>query len=165
MRTTLDQALPHDNPSSYIAASYIKFVEAGGARAVPILYDDSNENITNIFKSVNGLLFPGGGADGCTGRYFEVVSMLFDLAIEANNDGDYFPIHATCLGFEQLAVKVSGNCSILTNFSAEDAASPLLLLPGADKSALLGGDDTDMKWLRKRVAATPPLAMENHNFG
>eukprot|EP00854_Cymbomonas_tetramitiformis_P010709 gene10709-12668_t len=48
--------------------------------------------------------------------------MLFDLAIEANNDGDYFPIHATCLGFEQLAVKVSGNCSILTNFSAEDAA-------------------------------------------
>jgi len=36
---------PAPDGSSYIAASYVKFVEAAGARAVPILHDMSREEV------------------------------------------------------------------------------------------------------------------------
>ena len=51
------------NHTSYIAASYIKWVESGGARAVPILINQSDEYYQMIFNSVNGLLIPGGAVD------------------------------------------------------------------------------------------------------
>lgn len=43
----------------YIAASYVKYVEAGGARAVPVFSDRSEEELTLIFSKLNGLLVPG----------------------------------------------------------------------------------------------------------
>lgn len=40
--------------SSYIAASYIKYLESAGARVVPILVNQTDEYYGNIFKSLNG---------------------------------------------------------------------------------------------------------------
>ena len=45
---------------SYIAASYVKFVESGGARVVPVLIDQPDEYYQMIFNSTNGLVLPGG---------------------------------------------------------------------------------------------------------
>jgi hypothetical protein len=36
--------------TSYIAASYVKFVESGGARAVPIMYDASDEELERVSR-------------------------------------------------------------------------------------------------------------------
>jgi hypothetical protein len=47
------------NHTAYIAASYIKYIEAAGARAVPILWTMDDAEITRRFHAVNGLLFPG----------------------------------------------------------------------------------------------------------
>ena len=52
-----------DAPGGYIAASYVKWLEAAGARAVPILYTDSNETIHGKLSAVNGVLLPGGDSD------------------------------------------------------------------------------------------------------
>ena len=46
--------------TSYIAASYVKYVESGGARVVPVMIDQSEEYYRTIFDSTNGLLIPGG---------------------------------------------------------------------------------------------------------
>ena len=46
--------------SSYIAASYVKFVESGGARVVPVFVNQSDWYYDMIFKDTNGLLIPGG---------------------------------------------------------------------------------------------------------
>jgi Peptidase C26 len=43
----------------YIAASYVKWVEAGGAQVVPVFSDRSEEELTLIFSKLNGLLVPG----------------------------------------------------------------------------------------------------------
>ena len=43
-------------------------------------------------------------------------------------------LHGTCLGFETLAVIASGNHSILSDFDAEDYASPLYPTELAGKS-------------------------------
>jgi len=43
---------PAPDGSSYIAASYIKFIEAAGARAVPILHDMSTHEVNLILDIV-----------------------------------------------------------------------------------------------------------------
>uniref|UniRef100_A0A3Q2DX16 Zgc:171566 n=1 Tax=Cyprinodon variegatus TaxID=28743 RepID=A0A3Q2DX16_CYPVA len=52
--------LPEDRfarGSSYIAASYIKFLESAGARVVPIRINRTEEEYIKIFNSINGRLF------------------------------------------------------------------------------------------------------------
>ncbi len=48
---------------SYIAASYVKFLEAGGAKVVPILVTESLEAVSKLVLQLNGVLFTGGTAD------------------------------------------------------------------------------------------------------
>jgi len=97
-------------------------VESAGARAVPILWTMTDAEITRRFDAVNGLLFPGGGGNVCDGRYAEVGRLLLRLALQANDRGSYFPVWGTCLGYEQIAVAVADDCSILGHFDAEDDA-------------------------------------------
>lgn len=57
----LSQPLYHSLPNvSFIAASYVQFVEAAGARAVPIVYNSPKEEIVQRFNEVSGIIFPGG---------------------------------------------------------------------------------------------------------
>jgi hypothetical protein len=44
---------------SYIADTYIEFVEASGARALPIRHDLPLDQLSQIFNGINGLIFPG----------------------------------------------------------------------------------------------------------
>ena len=54
----------HDCPGkSYIAAGFVKWIESAGARAVPIRYYSSERELHRLFKSVNGLIFPGTHVD------------------------------------------------------------------------------------------------------
>ncbi|KAF5197199.1 Gamma-glutamyl hydrolase [Thalictrum thalictroides] len=48
--------------ASYIAASYVKFVESAGARAIPIVYDESQAIIVEKLSLVNRVPFIGGWA-------------------------------------------------------------------------------------------------------
>jgi hypothetical protein len=45
-----------------IAASYVKWLEAGGDRSIPIPYDASKELVQDLFTQVDGILFLGGGS-------------------------------------------------------------------------------------------------------
>lgn len=48
---------------SYIAASYVKWLESAGARPVPILYDWPADVVVKVLGNLNGVVFPGGGND------------------------------------------------------------------------------------------------------
>ena len=45
--------------SSYIAASYIKFIEMSGAQVVPIYSFAETSQIINMLGKINGVFFPG----------------------------------------------------------------------------------------------------------
>lgn len=148
---------PAPDGQSYIAASYVKWLESAGARVVPILYDMTKEQIlrryevgqvsdsgvpkrhsfaaqhetirfhvlrciplsagaprwggantatfaagpmsaycrrpTARFAIINGLLLPGGGATLAPGhRFYDTAQQLVELALAANDKGDYFPV-------------------------------------------------------------------------
>ena len=61
---TLDEPYPNPNAAgnySYIAASYVKFVQMSGAQVVPIFAFSNTSYLDSILSKVNGVLFTGGG--------------------------------------------------------------------------------------------------------
>ena len=45
------------------------------------------------FSMVNAVLLPGGGAKLSPGhRFYDAATLLVDLAVDANENGDYFPV-------------------------------------------------------------------------
>lgn len=65
-----------------------------------------------------------------TSGYSKAGSILFDLAMEANNNGDYFPIWGTCLGFELLLYLAAGKKNYLTACNSYDRALPMNFTSG-----------------------------------
>jgi len=125
---------PNEVSCQYIAASYVKFVESHGARAVPISYYATNETIDELFASVNGVLFPGGSAELPPGAV-----RMYEVAMAANErGGDHFPIWGTCLGFEWLVTLAGG--TVVGGFAAENVTLPLVMNPAAAPTSALFGD-------------------------
>jgi len=120
----LSQPLPNGK-AAIIAASYVKFVESGGGRVVPVHFGASDEELEFYFQSINGVLFPGGNADLSPEKTFYKAEKFFlTKAIEAFDSGDYFPVWGTCLGFESLLQMVSGNSSLIKSFPIQDRNTP-----------------------------------------
>lgn len=76
------------------------------------------------------LLIPGGGASLVSSGYGKAGSILYDLAIEANNNGDFFPVWGTCLGFELLLYLSAGRKNFLTPCNSYNRAASLKFLSG-----------------------------------
>ena len=113
-----DEVLIKRNPElyrqSYIATSYVKFIEMAGARVVPISLEITKEKLKLIFNSINGLLFPGGEINLQNSRYYHLTKKLYDMAVERNEAGEYFPVLGICRGMQALMVHAQGDISPLT---------------------------------------------------
>uniref|UniRef100_A0A3B4FRB2 folate gamma-glutamyl hydrolase n=1 Tax=Pundamilia nyererei TaxID=303518 RepID=A0A3B4FRB2_9CICH len=112
--------------SSYIAASYVKYLEAAGARVVPIR-----------------LLLPGGDVDLQTSQFSRAAKIFYNLALKGNDAGDYFPIWGTCQGFQQLTV-LTANKNLLTLTDTKAVALPLTLTSVAPSSRLFRNFPKDL---------------------
>ena len=159
---------PPSAVGSYVAASYVKFVEAAGARAVPIRFDAPPAELARLFRAVNALLLPGGEADVASlahSGYARAGAVLWAMAADAASVGDYFAVHGTCLGWEQLAVLAARNGSALTRsppFDSANGAAVLEWAPEAASSRLFGGEGAAA--LRAALAAEL-AAYESHTAG
>eukprot|EP00898_Chlorokybus_atmophyticus_P000915 jgi/Chlat1/1824/Chrsp138S02143 len=161
----LTQPMPGDEKElTYIAASYVKFVEAAGGRAVPIFFSAPEWDIKRRFDAVNAIIFPGGDAAlEHDSPFYKTGRKLFKLAQAANDRGDYFPIHGTCLGFELLMTIVSNKSvdDLFSRFRAEDDPAPLVFLPESVDCTFLSHLPRD---LLEKISGQA-LAMENHESG
>ncbi|XP_052178878.1 gamma-glutamyl hydrolase 2-like [Diospyros lotus] len=146
--------------ASYIAASYVKFVEAAGARVIPLIYNEPPEILYNKLNLVNGVLFTGGWAK--SGRYFEVAEEIFKKVLKKNDAGDHFPLLAICLGFELLTMIISKDNNILESFKATDQASTLQFVNDVNiEGTIFQRFPPDL--LKK--LSTDCLVMQNHKYG
>ncbi|CAL4060936.1 unnamed protein product [Meganyctiphanes norvegica] len=112
--------------ATYIASSYVKFVEAAGVRVVPILINQNQEYYEKLLKLVNGVLFPGGAVpiDNTSG-FGRAGKIIYDLAVAMNAAGDHFPLWGTCLGFELLTGLAAEGKEIRTHCEAQNRADRL----------------------------------------
>jgi gamma-glutamyl hydrolase len=141
---------------SYLAASYVKYLESAGARVAPIPYEASTEELDVIFNGINGMFFPGGGAMMSDGAKY-----MYERAITANDAGDYFPIWGTCLGFEWLMMATSHNDNILdSTFDSEDYSIPLNFTNAVRDSRLFAGNKEIVS-----ILATEPVTFNAHMAG
>lgn len=154
-------SLPNDLPpslstyTSYFPASYARWVEAGGARAVPILYDGPASQTRVLLASLNGAVLTGGGAaffdaKGALTQYAATAQLIVNEALAAAAADETWPVWGTCLGHELMLVLASGpNSSVLSGpFDAEDLMLPLVGAPAAKSSRLWGGAPADTwAWL------------------
>uniref|UniRef100_A0A1A8DXY0 folate gamma-glutamyl hydrolase n=1 Tax=Nothobranchius kadleci TaxID=1051664 RepID=A0A1A8DXY0_NOTKA len=162
--------LPDDSfarGSSYIAASYVKFLESAGARVVPVRINRTEDEYTKLFYSLNGLLLPGGDVDLQTSQFGRVTRIFYNLALRANDAGDYFPIWGTCQGFQQLSV-LTAKKNLLTLTNTKAVALPLTLTPAAQSSRLFRGFPRDLLQSLSDENITPnfhswSLSMQNYS--
>ena len=104
---------------SWIPASYVKWIEAAGARVVPLAYDLSEEEGKKMIQALNGLLFIGG-----SGPLTPNARTLFALALDSNKKGDFFPVWGICLGFEWI-LKMMGKIKPESGFDSINLPLPL----------------------------------------
>ncbi|XP_070580586.1 gamma-glutamyl hydrolase-like [Ptychodera flava] len=121
-QTTYDEMAEYG--PSYIAASYVKFLESAGARVVPIAVNQTQDYYVKLFSSLNGVLFPGGSQYLETSGYGKAGRILYDLAVKANDNGDYFPLWGTCLGFE-LLIYLTAEENLMTYTNSTNIAYPV----------------------------------------
>mmetsp|Transcript_4434 Transcript_4434/g.15772 ORF Transcript_4434/g.15772 Transcript_4434/m.15772 type:complete len:353 (-) Transcript_4434:75-1133(-) len=158
----VSQPLGEESNQSYIAASYVKWIESSGARVAPLIFDRPVQELRATFEAINAIVFPGGDASlSVDSAYFQTLKLLFEWTKEANSMGDYFPLYGACLGLEALAILVSGNHSILSNTNAQDDPVPLHLATRTADSPFLEylGPEQVEQVLQK------PIAYENHVKG
>eukprot|EP01061_Rhynchopus_euleeides_P014922 TRINITY_DN25662_c0_g1_i1.p2 TRINITY_DN25662_c0_g1~~TRINITY_DN25662_c0_g1_i1.p2 ORF type:complete len:322 (+),score=136.52 TRINITY_DN25662_c0_g1_i1:55-1020(+) len=144
----------------YLAASYVKWVESAGGRAVPIPYNDTEATL-KLIPQLNGVLLPGGSAEvsAATKAAFKLIQTL-------NTQGQHYPLWGTCLGFEWLAQLFADDLSILGSFYAENTSMALQFTNNAEGSRLLGGASGERAYLRQVLSnETNPPTMNNHGQG
>jgi gamma-glutamyl hydrolase len=138
---------------SYLSDSYVKWIEMSGAKVVPILYSWTKKKILNTVSQLNGVVFPGGSVDRVKGKafmnYIDSFRTIFNYAMMENDQGNYFPLWATCLGFEFLLLMVLNNNkaihdnyvneTLIQKVKARHQAVPLTLLPGSPSNSIFKG--------------------------
>ena len=94
----------HNNKTgSYIGSSYVKWLESGGARVIPIPLSMSEPDVYSLIDSLNGVLFTGGAADFTESEpYWRHVNWILDYLRKIATPVSAVPLWATCLGFEAL---------------------------------------------------------------
>ncbi|KAK7071875.1 hypothetical protein SK128_012855, partial [Halocaridina rubra] len=141
----MTEALSDTYYTSYIAASYVKYFESGGARVVPILINQDESYYRNITSSINGLVFPGGSASITQkSGYGRAGRLLYDLVMDAAENGIIIPLFTVCLGFEMLMYLAANNTKLLTSCKAQNRADPLYMKNEWQDSQLFGDIPDDV---------------------
>lgn len=130
----LSQACHYCPGKSYVAAAYVKWIESAGGRAVPIRFYESEDEMHRLFRSINGVILPGGLTDlWLDDPYVLAAKRLIQWATEENEAGEVFPVWGTCLGHQLqmiLTANVDFNDLLITTDAVvrhQNAATAVLL--------------------------------------
>mmetsp|Transcript_13325 Transcript_13325/g.30389 ORF Transcript_13325/g.30389 Transcript_13325/m.30389 type:complete len:345 (-) Transcript_13325:53-1087(-) len=111
---------PNQPKRSYIGASYVKWLEAHGARVIPLLYDAPRSETKLLLGQVNGVVFPGGAFP------MEPEYEAFSQHVFAHAMATKLPLWGECLGLLQFLLYTSGEVSPGPVTSGWDATGPLI---------------------------------------
>ncbi|XP_058834886.1 gamma-glutamyl hydrolase-like isoform X2 [Topomyia yanbarensis] len=146
---------------SYIAASYVKFVEGAGARVVPIWINKPRTYYETILSNLNGVLLPGGATwFNVSNGYADAGHHIYDIANRLNDQGSYFPIWGTCLGFELLTYLAANGQEHRAACSSNNQGLPLDFKEDFRKSRLFGQTPDDII----EILANEPVTSNFHQY-
>ncbi len=93
---------------SYIAASYVKYLQMAGAQVVPIFAYKDKSYFDELLPQINGVLFPGGTQEfSMNNTWTKNADYILKYAMDQNDKGKVYPVWGTCLGLQLLAYLTS----------------------------------------------------------
>lgn len=138
----------------------IQYIEAAGARVVPINYYATNSQLDHLLDSLNGFLFPGGGS-----VYPSSAQYVYDQLKARNDKGTYLPLWGTCMGFQWLLIAQSKNQNILDPPSGQmdsyNYSIPLDFTIEPRKSRLFEKASEQVL----QILAKENVTLNNHHYG
>lgn len=115
--------------NSYFAASHVKFLEAAGARTVPVNYRKGKDALIKQLQQLNGLYIPGDTYINLDNpKYMDTVRIILEWAQEANKLSTvHFPILGVSYGYLALVKAGAYRDSTLTESPLEHVVSEVQL--------------------------------------
>ena len=102
--------------TSYMASSYVKWLESSGALVVPIEFDLPKPKMLGFLRQLNGIVLIGGGIDNVKTHnlnqflsYQDSLYYVLNYAMYQNKANNYFPVWCTCMSFEMAAIFFAEN--------------------------------------------------------
>lgn len=139
---------------NYIAASYVKWIEQSGGRVVPVDYEMPFDALYDLLLELNGFLLPGGDADIFQTQNGQEIPTLYQntsdfiikTGISFNENGTYWPIWGTCLGFESLFISLADqNTSVIwCGFEGVNQTAPIFFKEEPRKTRILSEVPSDI---------------------
>lgn len=95
-----DEKINNNGWRSFVETSHVDWLQAGGARVVPVDYMKSDEELFELFASLNGLYIPGDTKDSFdNSQFIYAVKLALDWAQNHNmQEGNHFPIVGNSYG-------------------------------------------------------------------
>ena len=85
---------------TFIMMSHVKYLEAAGARIVPISYRLDKNGLVNLLSQVNGVYIPGDHPEILKNeRYLNTVREILFWSQDHNTAGDHFPLIGVSYGY------------------------------------------------------------------
>ena len=86
------EEVPQAENCSYIAASFVRFVETAGGRVVPIKESLGDKEVKKLLESVNGAIVPGGDIALMDSGYNKISEMIYRYSINQKRKGIIWPV-------------------------------------------------------------------------
>ena len=116
----------------YIMQSYVDWVEAEGARVVPLIQGEPASVTLDKLSKVNGVIFPGGDGD-----YLDYGRFVFDAVKKLNDEGTYLPLWGTCMGYENMVSYISDDgWNVLSVYDLDSASLALEFIEDPEDTKL-----------------------------
>ncbi|CAL1540419.1 unnamed protein product [Lymnaea stagnalis] len=144
---------------TYIPATYVKYMEQAGARVVPIKGGQPQEYYSQMINYTNGILIPGGAVNFATSLIGRSTKIVYDLALQLNDKGDYYPIWGTCMGFQLLCYVTQGE-NLLKPTDSNNASWALNLTSDAYLSRMYGIAPFEVQ----KILLTEPVTQNQHSY-
>eukprot|EP01121_Diplochlamys_sp_Union-15-3_P000097 TRINITY_DN10084_c0_g1_i1.p1 TRINITY_DN10084_c0_g1~~TRINITY_DN10084_c0_g1_i1.p1 ORF type:complete len:316 (-),score=40.60 TRINITY_DN10084_c0_g1_i1:45-992(-) len=149
-----DKRVKENGAVSCFDAVYVKWIESGGGRVVPLRHNTSKEDLRDLMGQLNGILLTGGELNlSFAEAYVQTAKEILSLA--TSNHKNYFPLWGTCQGFQLLNILIANNLSVLSSgFDSEDLSLSLNYTSSAINSRLFGSLPTQIREVLGSQAVT-----------
>jgi len=127
---------------TFVAGSYVDWIGSAGAMPVLIPFDLDDAELYSVLENIDAVLLPGGGSnlkkrmDTDVPSFYQAAgNKIINWVKKRNDSGKYFPLFATCLGFESLLIDETNSTTIIEcDLDDEVTSHSMDTLPEIDKS-------------------------------